>query len=50
LMEREGFRQNAVVRRSVIASLGECVRAQQAASAAGQPSSAFSSARNELAG
>jgi fatty acid desaturase len=26
LMERDGFRQHAVVRRSVIASLGECVR------------------------
>jgi fatty acid desaturase len=26
LMEREGFRQHAVVKRSVIASLSECVR------------------------
>jgi fatty acid desaturase len=50
LMAREGFRENAVVRRSVLVSLGDCVRAQQAASAARQPSSAFSSARNGLAG
>jgi fatty acid desaturase len=50
LMEREGFRENAVVRRSVVVSLGECVRAQQEANAARQPSSAFSSARNGLAG
>jgi fatty acid desaturase len=50
LMERKGFRENAVVRRSVLVSLGECVRAQHAASAARQPSSAFSSARNGLAG
>jgi fatty acid desaturase len=33
LMQREGFRQNAVVRRSVLASLGECVRAQAEATA-----------------
>ena len=26
LMEREGFRKHAVVRRSVLTSLGECVR------------------------
>ena len=26
LMKREGFRKNAVVRRSVLISLGECVR------------------------
>ncbi len=30
LMERQGFQQHAVVRRSVIVSLGECVRAQSA--------------------
>jgi hypothetical protein len=27
LMQREGFERNAVVSRSVLASLGECVRA-----------------------
>ena len=36
--------------RSVLVSLGECVRAQQEANAARQPSSAFSSARKGLAG
>jgi fatty acid desaturase len=49
LMERKGFRQHAVVKRSVMASLGECVRTQQAGNGR-QPSSAFSSARNGLAG
>ena len=30
LMQREGFRQHAVVRRSVLTSLGECVGSQRA--------------------
>ncbi|MGH6735964.1 MAG: fatty acid desaturase family protein [Methyloceanibacter sp.] len=34
LMEREGFRQHAVVRRSVLTSLGECVREAAAQSRA----------------
>jgi fatty acid desaturase len=50
LMEREGFRAYAVVRRSVLVSLGECVRSQHAENAARQLSTAFRSARNGLAG
>jgi fatty acid desaturase len=46
LMARHGFQKHAVVRRSVLTSLGECVQL----SAEAQPSSAFSSARKELAG
>jgi fatty acid desaturase len=42
LMEREGFREHAVVRRTLMVSLGECVRSQHAANASRQPSRAFS--------
>jgi len=30
LMERQGFRRHAVVRRSLLTSLGECVRPEEA--------------------
>jgi fatty acid desaturase len=42
LMARKGFRQNAVVRRSVLTSLGECVGSQRAENASRQPSRACS--------
>jgi fatty acid desaturase len=37
LMEREGFREHAVVRRSVLTSLGECVRQKRAEQLAVRP-------------
>ena len=42
LMTREGFREHAVVRRSLLVSLGECIKSQHAADATRQPSRAFS--------
>ena len=54
LMEREGFREHAVVRRSVVVSLGECVETEremkEAVRKPAQASSAFNSARKGLAG